>query len=216
MDTKQIILSGIYDKRTLEHSLSLGITKFSFDFRPMSVNFIQQYVFEDLLKVLSSDLNPSRFTVYLRFQFEKDFMIENILSSIRGLGIDYILQLKADEDVGYYQKLDSKISFCYDQDLSLKHVKSSGYLDSLTLNYGFLDDIASDNRLDGFVSNLSARGAYSMPHIIDLDWDSQVSKVVLDYFNCELFVLSINGDVEVCYRNVDLNKLDTRLKFLSI
>ena len=216
MDTSNIILSGIYDKRTLEHALKLRLTQFSFDFRPLSSNFIQQYIFEDLISVILKDYNPERFTIYLRFQFEKDFMIKNILSSIEGKGISYIVQILSDEKEEFYKSLNSDISFCYDPDVKLGPVKKSGHLHSLTLNYAYLEEIAEKSRLNEFISNLSARGVYSIPHLIELDWNSNLSKVIIDYFNAENFVLPISPEVEVCYRNVDLKKLDERLKFFSL
>lgn len=212
MEGTNLILSGVYDKRTIEFALGQGITHFSFDFRPTSVNFIQQYILEDCIDVLMKDYNPKRFKIFLKFHHEKDFMIKNILSSFEGTGIEVTLQILSNEDTEYFKALGSKLSLYYDQDVPMQAAVKSGLVESVSLSYQYLEELAQSERLYHFISNMNARLGSHFPYVIALNWDLNVSRVVLDGFDIDYVELPINNFVEVCYRNVDLSKLDKGLK----
>ena len=51
--------------------------------------------------------------------------------------------------------------------------------------------------------------------ILRVDWDDNIIPSLLDYFDFEFISLSLNSKVEICYRNIDLNRMEKGLKYLG-
>jgi hypothetical protein len=78
MDNR-VNVAGIYNLEILKSSIANGVKNFTFDLRPSSFNFIQEYVLLELLEYIS--LRDT--TIYLHFEGEADFVIQKIVKDIR-------------------------------------------------------------------------------------------------------------------------------------
>ncbi len=217
---QQLSLSGIYDKRTLSFLVQQGIKRFTFDFRPRSENFIQKYVFSELLSFLDSQTNSQSFKVNLYFQNEVDFMIKDILAEFEFSSIRPTLYLNCDEDTKYYESLGVDINWYYDPESRLDQVLKSGHLKAITFPYHLLEQINDKGQLPLFLSNLNVKlaGRTKAPVKFHLtfDWSSNLSTSILDYFHFDSFMLPISRELEVCYRNVDLPKLKNSISIFKV
>lgn len=75
----RVNVAGIYNLEILKSSVAAGVSDFSFDLRPTSFNFIQEYVLLELLEYIS--LKDKR--IYLHFEGEADFVIKKIIKDIK-------------------------------------------------------------------------------------------------------------------------------------
>ena len=72
------VIEGIYDQRTFNSLKEVGISSFSFDFRPTSFNFYQQYRFLDLI----DKCFDSSHQYFLHFAGEADFVIQKMVDDL--------------------------------------------------------------------------------------------------------------------------------------
>ena len=90
-------IEGVYDIRTVQYLKGQGIEDFSFDFRPKSFNFLQQYRFFEIIeRCFHKNL---RF--FLKYQNEKDFIVQKMLNDIKekwlgtyDIGKNFILEIQ--------------------------------------------------------------------------------------------------------------------------
>jgi hypothetical protein len=202
-------ISGIYDYRTIQHLNEHKINHFSFDLRPRSLNFIQEY---RLLEILEK---TQLGTVYLQFQNEKPYIVEriynNCLKAFSGnVYVEYSGHIDNELVVGskipFLAHVENKeLGKLYINDLCQGHVFSYEFLKDLQVRGEFLNWVTS------YYQIFNAK-SFNLLQILNLDWDSDVFPTLFEYFDFDLLSLPINNKIEVCYRNVDLNKVSTHLK----
>lgn len=202
-------ISGIYDYRTIQFLQELKINHFSFDLRPRSLNFIQEYRLIEILEKMQLG------NIYLRFENEQSYIIERIYNNcLKAFGGRVLLELSGNIDIGFIK--ENKFPFLFvvnEKDLELIPV------DELCVGHTFSYEFLQMMHLRGeFVAWVSAyyrkfnASSLNNIQILDIDWDSDIFPSLYEYFDFDLRNLPINGKIEVCYRNVDLNKISTNLK----
>jgi hypothetical protein len=94
----------------------------------------------------------------------------------------------------------------------------SNYSDNLIgfiFSYDFLYMTYRNSQLTNFYSNFLSHFKTNeldkKIFILKLDWNESVNKNCLDIFDFEIISLPLNSEVEVCYRNIDLNKLKCKI-----
>jgi hypothetical protein len=205
--------SGIYDVRTLKHLRENKVGQFIFDLRPKSFNFIQEYRLTEILENLPMG------TVYLLFNNEKDFVIERIVNECRKvfsgplyLEFDGAFNQSIVEASGlpFYQHIiDSKLDSS-----GLYHGQCAGHV----FDYKHLHEVFNNHKLTGFIKDYYSKfsnQSLALKQDLSLDWDSDIFPSLFDYFDFDSLTLPINSKVELCYRNVDLNRVSNQLKLLS-
>lgn len=209
-------LSGIYDLRTLNFLIENGIHQFIFDFRPTSMSFLQEYKVVELLK------NISFGKVFLLFRNEKSFMIERIYTSCRNsFGGEIILEIEGSVDEGF---TDLGIPFYYrieeeDQLTNSLQVILDPNCRGHVLSYEMLKNLNDRNSflswIQRYYKEIGGR-SLELKQDLFLDWDSDIFPTLFEYFDFDSLTLPVNSKIEVCYRNVDLNKVSNNLKHLNL
>lgn len=208
-------LSGIYDLRTLNFLIENGIHQFIFDFRPTSMSFLQEYKVVELLKGLSFG------KVFLLFRNEKTFMMERIYNSCRNsFGGELILEVEGSVDddfsqlgVPFYYRIEEEEQLSSSKSIFLNQ-NCRGHV----LSYEMLKNLNDRNSFMSWVQRYYQEiGGRSLELKQDLylDWDSDIFPTLFEYFDFDSLTLPVNSKIEVCYRNVDLNKVSTNLKHLN-
>lgn len=211
---QSIKVSGIYDKRTLKLSKELGVSHFGFDFRPLSLNFIQQYILEDLIILLDQSDQ-----VFLHFQNEPDFMVNNILNSFKEKVVKPTLIFSDAKELEYYESFQTSYYITYNEDLNLSKVLAGDHCKGLVLDNETIKSLHSTNMLYKFsitLYNLISQ-IKGDEFILGLkaDWAFDIIPSSLEVFDFDLIDVSVNDKVEVCYRNVDSQKFKKNLNIIK-
>lgn len=205
-----LAVCGVYDQRTLNFLLEKGVGHISFDFRPRSLNFIQEY---RLLEIIKDQLG---FSLILRFENEKDFIIKKILQSVEGVFSGKVyLHFSGEEETGF---CDSFKAPYFKTLRRLEEFNGPGsFQQGIVFPYqSFAGQMSSshfENQLTKFYQKLG-RNSLNFLQILEGDWDTDFAPTVSELLDLDILQLSINDKVEICFRNVDLNKIDTALKTL--
>ncbi len=203
-------LAGVYDLRTIKKLQESKVNHFAFDFRPRSLNFIQEHLCLKILKSSSFDY------IYLQFENEKPYVVDRIYNLVRSnfegkIFVEIFGQGFNFEDLTYpfiYNLNTSEIPVSV---LENKHLK--GY----SIQADFLNDLKQRGGFEKWLSSfyrLNTRAANDLVHILCRDWDDDIFPSLFDLLDIELVSLTINPKVELCFRNVDLNKLSKQLQFI--
>jgi hypothetical protein len=210
MDLFKFKFDGLYDSRTLQELKNQGVSHFSFDFNPRSFNFIPERVFLNLLK---NDLNETD-KIFLHFTHNRDFMVQKIF--------DEILKIRESHQNIYFE-FDEFFSdtLLPDQMQCVLHYRPSIFLVNKHFEKisGFIFPIEilersnKENSLINFYSNFctyfQACSLESKFFILQLGWNEVPSQKCIEVFDFDLIGLPLNKEIEVCYRNIDFNKLNT-------
>lgn len=212
----KIKINGIYDLRTIK-LLGQDYQHFGFDFYPLSLNFIQGHIFNDLM----AQTFRSDFKYYLKMKNTKDFLVQSTLNEITTATKRNLIDLD-----NVYVEIDEK------EYLSLKHLHASFWLhiDShIDLN------ILEESQIKGIViHNVHTEHAYEKERFykflnkifelknkrnlkveLALNWSENIEQSLVDFFDFDVISYPINHLVEVCYRNVNLQKLKTELNLIE-
>lgn len=206
MDYK-LRIEGIYDKRTLKFLKQKGVKDFTFDFSPTSFNFIQEYVFLDLLKLLDSNDR-----IFLHFNRSNDPMVSLLCEHLKkeGIGFDNIFfefdawstdKSVSDFQYNYLLKYSDGIDY-------LKYINER--FKGFVFCYSFFENLNHLNLIQNFCTTFFTRYHHSIDNgllILKIDWNDNVRTTLFEYFDFNFLSLPINNKIEICYRNVDLNKL---------
>ena len=210
-------IEGIYDQRTLKNLKEIGVKDFTFDFCPKSFNFIQEYVF--LEKIISSLTESDR--IFLKFNRSNDLMVEKLISDLQknNYGMNNII-FEFNEWAPEMQPINFQynyiLHFSTDSDL---HQKITNNFKGFIFNLDFFEYLFSNNLLSTFANNFYTKFGKLIldSHLLILkcDWNQNRINSVFDLFEFDLLSFPINSKIEVCYRNVDLNKLKYEMKLIA-
>ena len=210
-----ITLSGIYDKRTLKLAQDNGVTQVCFDFRPRSFNFIQKYVLEGILDDFSGGLNE----YFLIFENEPDFMIKDILDVFSTRNISCKIIFTDNLQSKYYDQFGVDYFLVYHEQRDVKSLARGQRFQGIIFHYSFLHDLANKGTLHNFMSNLySSIDKHRLSTVkfgLAADWDSNFASTILDLLDFEFIYVSLNSKVEVCYRNIDSQKLSRNISHIK-
>ena len=214
---QKLRIDGIYDKRTLKHLKDQGIKDFCFDFSPRSFNFIQEYVFlEQILHLLNSSDR-----IFLHFSRSNDPMILKIIVDLKkeGHSLDNIF-FEFDEWTQEVNPLNFDYNYLLNFSINIDTAKLIGKnFRGLIFNFEFFEELHRSRSLNNFANNFYTKyyttlGENSLM-LLKIDWNSNLLTSIFDLFEFNLISFPINSKIEVCYRNVDFNKLRCELEILK-
>jgi hypothetical protein len=223
MKDQNVKIDGIYDLRTLKSLLDLGIKEFSFDFSPRSMNFLQQHVFMEML----DQTFHSNFRGFLKYQNEADFVIRKMLDDLMMRWGDghllskfFPLEFNDEKDRDFYDSFDWPYYWHYTNGSVFKELQNSRNFKGLILHYSLLEKMHSQGSLNSFIQSLIQllyqNGASdNFEIILNGDWNMNWIQSLFDYLEIDLISFPINSAVEVCYRNVDLNKVKSGMGYFQ-
>ncbi|MBF0359534.1 MAG: hypothetical protein HQK49_00890 [Oligoflexia bacterium] len=205
-------VEGIYDVRTIQFLKSIGINCYSFDFRPRSFNFLQQYKF---LQILSEEYNKDMHC-FLRYENERDFVIQKMLDDLRELFPLFPLEFSDDLGRKYYDGFKHPYWWHYRESNELNSLLESEYLEGIVIDADMFGQYLSREAILSFLQIFYVRSSERYEQqgplklIIRAQWQN-LKKLLAnfdsDHVKVEYASLPIDQSIEVCYRNVDLNKL---------
>ena len=213
-----IRIDGIYDERTLRHLTSIGVHSYGFDFRPLSPNFLQQHIFLELMK--SYHAQNSKY--YLCYHNEPDFIVEKMRDDFSQLigktafDKSVLMVYTGDETLHYADKIGMPFNWVWNGEILNSDIIESSFLRGISINLSYLVEMEAGGalhlqlqRLIHYItSNIRVR---EVSISINKDVQDRIPSSVLDYLEIDFINVPINSDLEVCYRNVDLNKLNDQL-----
>ncbi|MBT3981868.1 MAG: hypothetical protein HOE90_10970 [Bacteriovoracaceae bacterium] len=207
-------IDGVYDDRTMRALSEIGTRHIGFDFRPLSLNFIQNHIFQDLIfRYFNSN---SKY--YLRFENEKDFVVQSFLDSIserfgeKTLINNFVLEFSGDMPKEYYQTFKVPFIWHYDEGNSWQELMGLDNLKGIVLDIKILEYLHVQGRLHSFVQVLyqliqSHKRFDLLDLILKINWDSHIIPSLFEFFDLGIISLGIGPEVEECYRNVDLTRM---------
>lgn len=210
-------LEGLYDKKTIQvvqQEAKMGLT---FDFRPRSFNFIQQYLFLDFI----SEVKKSTNEFSIQYENEPEFMINDTLEKLSKIFYgNFLLEFSDNQTLSYYEQFKKPFLWHYSQHIGDISVFKSPLLKGIVLDYNLIKDAHESGKLNNFVQNF-----YRLTHdtlirrsgqlILKMDWASDIMPSITEFFDFNCVSLPVNSNIEICYRNVDQNKLKTSISSLK-
>lgn len=207
----QLKVNGIYDQRTLEAVVSMGIKHFGFCFRPLSPHLLATKTFIDEI------LPKVPFGSFLYFEFENqlDPMIRYLSEKLNSRNEAFqrvsicLVKITGNEECLFHSNQILEIK--YDEE-NLKEAKFLKNVLGLSFNHLELERMKSGQKFNRFFSSLE-----QFSHRDELEFevrisaDTSIEKKDLNLFDVGRISLEINSELEVCYRNVNLEKLTRRL-----
>lgn len=186
--------------------MPFGVKDWSFDFRPKSFNFIQQYAFNDCLKILNSSL--SEHSVSMRFQFEKDFMVDKIIDDLKEFYPIKNLSFELSESADIVHSEKHQIPFYWHYDFKLdSSVYKNPLLKGIILSAADCQRMQATNSLGSFIiefCKLQQEGIFKeVELLLHFDWTQELMSSVLDFLRINTYSLPINSQIETSYRQVN-------------
>lgn len=216
--SKLVKVAGVYDKRTIQRLKEVGIDQLSFDFRARSFNFLQQHAFMELQEDLALDEN-----IYLHFENEADFVIHKILDDLkdRRNAKNITLEFSDLMPVEFYESFKKPFIWHYNFDYKdFENINKSKYIKGIVLRFSDLLKLHEDGVLHNFCNNFHALFINLLSNedfklTLELDWDSNLFSSISEFFDFDLISIPISNKVEICYRNVDLSKVQNHVQYLK-
>lgn len=215
MVTKKLKFNGVYDKRTVKFLNENNIHDFSLDFRPKSLNFIQIHLAEQIVK---SNLLSS---FYLEFDNEKDFIINKVIKDLHELVPKerLFLEFKDDLESDFYDSFGCPYYLYIDSNVKVSAQFLSGKnLKGIVLDGDFLVNHHVNGTFPSLVNNIYSiikNRSIDLDICLFRDWTIDLFPSIDAYFDFDKICLPINSNIEKCFRNVDLKRVESELKHLS-
>lgn len=208
----RIKIDGIYDERTLLLLKSKGIEDFGFSFSPKSFNFIQEHIFLTKLIPLLSEKDR----LWLHFSRSNDPMILKVLEDLKKININREkIFLYCDE---WPQPPPEDVNFILNYSCINELENFNRHLFAgIVFDFTFLEELHGNNLLNNFISNFytTYNTILNKKIILYTDWNHNIFPTLLEHFDFDMISFSINSKIEICYRNVDLNKLKHEINMLE-
>ena len=205
----QIRIDGVYDRRTFLALKKLGVSSFLFDFSPKSFNFIQLHIFIEQIVPLLSKADD----VYLHFNSSADGMIQKIVSDLPFL-LDQII-FECDEWIDGYSLDSLKKTIKFSNKNDFKRHRSID-IKGVVLDHDYLDELFLKSKLNNFLNELFLSNGNFLDDnrkiIIKSNSSYNLKESLLDLVDFDLICLPITSQVEVCYRNIDIEKLNYEIR----
>ncbi|WP_372654453.1 hypothetical protein [Halobacteriovorax sp.] len=216
--SKLVKVAGVYDKRTIQRLKEVGVDQFSFDFRARSFNFLQQHSFMNLQKELALDEN-----MFLHFENEADFVIHKIIDDLKTeRNIKNVtLEFSDLNSIDFYEAFKTPFIWHYNLDYKeFDALNKSQYLQGIVLKFSDLLKLHEDGVLHNFCNNfhslfIDLLSKEDFKLTLELDWDSNLFSSISEFFDFDLISIPISNKVEICYRNVDLSKVQDHVQYLK-
>ncbi len=221
--SSRIKIDGTYNQKTITMLEELKINDFSFDLRPKSFNFVQEYVLLDIIKTSFRPWNR----YYLHFENEKEYVIKKILNDVKEAAIktdsataqmdNLFLEFSDGLDVLFYESFETPYLFHLDERHHLEDFLSSKYLRAINLSYSYLHHLQQSGKFGEFAGGFLKLVKKLEPHrkvevMLSMDWDEDVFPSLFHYLQFNVISLPLNNKVELSYRNIDYELLKKYMK----
>lgn len=225
MQETKFRFDGVYDEKTWEflinkcHALGQP-AHILFDFRPLSLNFLQQHRF---LELMAKNFDPSA-RYYLQYQNEPEFVTQKMLDDLSEvlageLAENFLLEFSDLKPASFYEQFNLPYFWHYQEGSELKNILSSPLLKGVVLPGEILEKYLVEDRLYSFVQTflgmLDNMGSADLELILLLDWEVDFAYSLFEIFDFTSIAIPIDRHVQSGYRNVDIRKLDNNLKVLK-
>lgn len=222
MKAKQLRLEGIYDQKTFDLLSQLSIKNFSFDMRPLGLNFFPQHLF---LKLLSQSWRSGD-RYFLHYAYEKDFVIEKMAEDLKQLFSPFnpfsgqlFLEFSDQKPLSFYEQFKLPFYWHYHWEGEFHQILHSPLLQGVVLSCSFLQGLYQREDREHFFQSLSEmrrkRDNRPLEFILAGDWDCTVAEGFLRQFSFDMLSLPINAQLELCYRQVDVEKMQQSVKLFK-
>ena len=216
--SSRIKIDGTYNQYTITMLEEMKINDFSFDLRPKSFNFVQEYVLLDILKEIYRPWNR----YYLHFENEKEYVIEKILYDVKASAAEtdgttdlienILLEFSDGLPVQYYESFKTPYIFHLDERHRFEDFLASKYLRAVNLSYTYLHHLHQGGKLGEFAGSflklLKRLEQHQKIEVMLLrDWDEDIFPSLLHYFQFHVTSFPLNHKVELSYRNLDYELL---------
>lgn len=215
-------IDGIYDVKTINQLLDLGVKRFSFDMRPRSLNFIQHY---RVLEIVEQIGLAGDKVFCFHFGNEFPMLLEKFITDLgarTGASQDdwqsgkIQLEFSGREDFAAMDDFEVPYRWHFYRGTNWSEVAKAKNLRGLVLPFEYLEDCLEDGSLNKFCMNLHTTFANCEFHL-SRDWGANVFPSLVDLFDFKDVALPIDTNVETCFRNVDASKLASGVRpFLSM
>ncbi len=208
-------IEGIYDQRTLKLLKSKGVRDFGFNFSPKSFNFIQERVFlNDLIPLMDP-----KDKIHLHFSRINDPMIQKVILDLQNAGFEKDnIYFDCDEGTELSREIGIKYFINYYPEIDHCACDDPGFC-GIIFNFSFFEDLQAKGVLNNFIANFYTHFKKYLVEdkliVLRIDWSDNVFPSLFEYFDIDLMSFSINDKIEICYRNVDLNKLSEEMKLIE-
>lgn len=227
-----IRIDGIYDGRTIDFLRKNEVSHLGFNFSPKNLNFLQQ---KDFLQLMGQETSLKE-TYYLNFSYDSSHVMRHLLERIktqfyeRGLDFQqYHLYLEFENDQvlndnDLPSELVNGVFWHYRPDTHvLKDILKVKNLKGIFLHYRDLYEMHDRGTLFSFVQNFMAsfyagfsdtdrqHEEEALKLGLICDWDSDFFPSLFELFDFDILSYSVTSEVEVCFRNVDLDRVGRSL-----
>lgn len=217
--TMKLRVHGIYDLRTLEPLKEGKVTHWAFDLRPKSLNFIPAYKLEEILNKEGMYAD----SISLHFASEKDFMIKKIIEDITKaypqIEGRLVLEFSDHESASFYNSFGLPFVWHYQTGKDSRDILASPLLKGLLFESDFLDEILASELERNFLMNLFSFNpkllSRPIDFILNMSENTSFSRAFFEFLDFSMISLVLGPEMEVCYRNVDLNLLRQKLNSLK-
>lgn len=207
----QLKVNGVYNQNVLELLRSEDITKFSFDLRPRSFNFIQLHKIEELL-VNYGDLSP-----YLLFEEQQPFIFQEIYLLLNKY--QPTIQFTQNVSIDLIHQIDLPFIYPFNKDsLSeiLLHQKCQGW----TVSSELLAHEMNTGTINHFIEQLGEKLSFrkNIPTFelsLEMNWDRPLMSSLLHLIPFNILEYSVNNLVEDSYRQLNNQKILQYLNFIK-
>ena len=219
----RIRIEGIYDKRTLEILREENINDFSFDFRPKSFNFLQQYRFMD---IMASYYSPKK-RYYCHFCDEAPNVIQKITTDLRealGLGgppwaQSFFLEFSGHESPEAMDAHGMPFLWHYSPQHPLAPILRCQFLKGIVLEYEFLRKLHEEEMPYHFRQHFLESSASFLKErqgelFLRRSWDSDIFPSLYELLDFTVTSIPIDNKIENSYRRVDLQRMRREIKNL--
>jgi hypothetical protein len=207
-------IDGIYDQKTIQTLIESKVQDLAFDFRPKSFNFLQQHKF---LELLENNFNEKT-NYFLRYSYEKDFVVQKMLDDFHEKYTTENLYLEFSDFQAskYYDSFKTPFFWHYRSDVNPIEILKSEYIRGIVIPFNLIEEGHHQGNFFSFVQGL-LQLVYPFIHEkkleihLGVDWDSDIFPTLFDTLDIDCVSLPINNKIEICYRNVDSQKMSDHI-----
>jgi hypothetical protein len=215
MNPLRLRLDGLYDIRTLKFALEQGVYEFGIDFVPTSLNFCQLQVLIELIN--ESNDQGKRF--FLKFKNDNEWVISKILEDMNKNfpfmhETVYPIEFWDIRGPEFFDNFEHPYYWGYSPEGNFKKVLEGKNLVGIILDYEILDEMYLSGRINSFIQTFyQLTREKSLDVVLKTKWASQYIPSLFDGLEFDSISVPIDESVEICYRNVNLKKIEQNLKY---
>lgn len=205
MNMFKVGLEGLYDSKTFRKQNTHGLNTLVFDCNPKSLQFVQAHTIIEILKTAVMATN-----VVLKFHHEKSFMIDSLVNQIlkeSSISSENI-QVWINADAEWLNQPTFNFKVIYGT-FKTKNFLENQFFKGFVFDASDFENNYAQNSEQKVLVLLQLLKGKKYQHTLVLSPFDSLPMALIDYLEIGHFIVRINADVEVCYRNVDQDKLST-------